>query len=71
MSELLIAEFRWLLAEELVESYDMTQEEATYAIQNSYVKDLLEELPDFALHYSIKDTAKDVWREYKGIPIEI
>lgn len=71
MSDIIIAEFRWLLKEELISQYNMNENEATCAIQNSYVDDLLKEQPDFAMHYSIEDTAEDVWKEYVGIPIEI
>ncbi len=71
MSDIIIAEFRWLIKEELINQYNMNENEAAYAIQNSYIEDLLNKQPDFALHYSIEDTAEDIWKEYNGLPIEI
>ncbi|MBU5332120.1 hypothetical protein KQI61_07905 [Anaerocolumna aminovalerica] len=71
MNDIIIAEFRWMLKQELIYSYGLNDQEAYSAIKNSYVEDMLVENPDFILHYSLKDTANDVYKEFMKIPIEI
>lgn len=71
MSKLSIEKFKFLLMEELVSEYNMTELQAQLIISKSTINKMLQESPDFVMHYSIEDNAKEIYNEYMGIPIEM
>ena len=71
MSELVIAEFKFLLIEELVCTYNMHVDEAKHAVQKSVVNKMLQKAPEYIMHQALEDSAQEVWNEYNGIEIEV
>ena len=71
MSKLSIEKFKFLLMEELVSEYNMTELQAQLMISKSTINKMLQESPDFVMHYSIEDNAKEIYNEYMGIPIKM
>lgn len=71
MSKVNIEQYKLLLMEELVIEYKMTELEAQKAIAKSTLNKMLKKSPEFIMHYSIEDSAKDIYDEYIGIPLEM
>jgi hypothetical protein len=71
MSNCDIEKFKFYLMEELVVTYNMTELEAQRAIVKSTVNKMLKQSPEFIMHYSIEDNAKEIYDEYNGIPMEM
>ena len=71
MNKLDIEKFKLLLMEELVMEYSMTELEAQRIISKSTVNKILKKSPEFVMHYSIEDNAKEIYDEYIGIPLEM
>ena len=71
MSNIDVERFKLLLVEELVMQYDMTELEAQRAIAKSTINKMLKKSPNFILHYSVEDNAKEIYDEYLGIPLEM
>ncbi len=71
MSDYDIEKFKFYLMEELVAEYNITELEAQRIIAKSTVNKMLKQAPEFIMHYSIEDNAKEIYDEYIGIPIEM
>jgi hypothetical protein len=71
MSKCAIEEFKFHLVEELVCAYNMDEYEASLAVQNSVTNKMLSVNPEFVMHYSIQDTAEEIWKEHQGLLIEV
>ena len=71
MNNLDIEKFKFLLMEELVMEYHMTELEAQLIIAKSTISKMLKKSPEFIMHYSIEDTAKEIYDEYMGVPLEM
>ncbi len=71
MSKLDVEKFKLLLMEELVIDYNMTELEAQRIIAKSTINKMLKKSPEFIMHYSIEDNAKEIYDEYMGIPLEM
>ena len=71
MSKLDVEKFKLLLMEELVIEYNMTELEAQRIIAKSTINKMLKKSPEFIMHYSIEDNAKEIYDEYMGIPLEM
>lgn len=71
MNRLNIEKFKLMLMEELVLEYNMTELEAQKVIAKSTVNKMLKKSPEFIMHYSIEDNAKEIYNEYLGIPLEM
>ena len=71
MSKLDVEKFKLLLMEELVMEYNMTELEAQRIIAKSTINKMLKKSPEFIMHYSIEDNAKEIYDEYIGIPLEM
>ncbi|MDY2608458.1 MAG: hypothetical protein SOV90_11165 [Lachnospiraceae bacterium] len=71
MSKLDVEKFKLLLMEELVMEYNMTELEAQRIIAKSTINKMLKKSPEFIMHYSIEDNAKEIYDEYMGIPLEM
>lgn len=71
MSKTDIEKFKFLLMEELVTEYNITELEAQLMIARSTINKMLNKSPDFIMHYSIEDSAKEIYDEYIGIPLEM
>lgn len=71
MSKLDVEKFKLLLMEELVVEYNMTELEAQRIIAKSTINKMLKKSPEFIMHYSIEDNAKEIYDEYMGIPLEM
>lgn len=71
MNNVDVERFKWLLMEELVVEYNMSELEAQSAIAKSTINKMIKKSPDFILHYSVEDNAKEIYEEYKGIPLEM
>lgn len=71
MSKLDVEKFKLLLMEEFVMEYNMTELEAQRIIAKSTINKMLKKSPEFIMHYSIEDNAKEIYDEYMGIPLEM
>jgi hypothetical protein len=71
MSKLDVEKFKLLLMEELVMEYNMTELEAQRIIAKSTINKMLKKSPEFIMHYSIEDNAKEIYDEYMGMPLEM
>lgn len=71
MSELDIEKYKLLLLEELVVEYSMTELEAQRAIVKSTINKMLKKSPRYIMHFSIEESAKEIYDEYIGIPLEM
>lgn len=71
MNKIDVEKFKLLLMEELVVEYHMTELEAQCAIAKSTVNKMIKKSPNFILHYSVEDNAKEIYNEYMGIPLEM
>lgn len=71
MNNIDVERFKLLLMEELVVEYNMTELEAQRAIAKSTINKMIKKSPNFILHYSIEDNAKEIYDEYVGIPLEM
>lgn len=71
MSSLDIEHFKLLLMEELVMEYNVTELQAQVMIAKSTINKMLKKSPEFIMHYSIEDNAKEIYYESVGIPIEM
>ena len=71
MSKLDVEKFKLLLMEELVMEYNMTELEAQRIIAKSTINKMLKKSPEFIMHYSIEDNAKEIYDEYMGIQLEM
>lgn len=71
MSKLDVEKFKLLLMEELVMEYNMTELEAQRIIAQSTINKMLKKSPEFIMHYSIEDNAKEIYDEYMGTPLEM
>jgi hypothetical protein len=71
MSNYDIEKFKFYLMEELVVKYNMTELEAQKMIVKSTVYKMLKQAPEFIMHYSIEDNAKEIYDEYAGVPLEM
>ena len=71
MNRITIEKFKLFVMKELVSEYGMTELEAQFAIAKSTINKMLKTSPDFIMHYSIEDNAKEIFQEYRGIPIEM
>lgn len=71
MSKLDVEKFKLLLMEELVMEYNMTELEAQRIIAKSTINKMLKKSPEFIMHYSIEDNAKEIYDKYMGIPLEM
>lgn len=71
MNELDIFTFKRYVVNELTCSYDMSELEAEKAFRQSTNYKMLKKTPDFVMHYSIGDNAKEIYDEYMGIPWEM
>lgn len=71
MTKTAIVEFKFLLVEELVCSYDMNEHDARHAVQNSVINKMLGISPDYVMRQALEYSAEEVWKEYKGVPIEV
>ena len=71
MSKLDVEKFKLLLMEELVMNYNMIALEAQRIIAKSTINKMLKKSPEFIMHYSIEDNAKEIYDEYMGIPLEM
>ena len=67
MSKYNIKDFTLYLIEELKSEYNMSSNEALSAIKNSATSKMLSKHPEFIMHYSIEDTANEIWREHNGL----
>ena len=45
--------------------------EAQRIIAKSTINKMLKKSPEFIMHYSIEDNAKEIYDEYMGIPLEM
>lgn len=66
-----ILKYQTALIEELVLSYNMNEELARRVVKNSTIWKMLKKSPDFVMHYSIEDSAEEIYNEYCGIPLEM
>ena len=71
MNNLSIVKYKFYLMEQLVEDHNVSQLEAQHIIAKSTINKMLKTSPDFIMHYSIEDTAEEIWNEYVGIPMEM
>lgn len=71
MDRLEIEKFKFMLMEELVVSYNLSELKAQYAISKSTIAKMLKISPEFIMHYSIEDSAEEIYNEYMGIPMEM
>lgn len=71
MSELAIAEFKFLLIKELVCTYNMQEDEAKHAVQQSVINKMLQKAPEYIMHQALEYSVEEVWKEYNGIEIEV
>ena len=71
MNNFNIEKFKLFLMEELVSEYNITELEAQRMIAKSTVNKMLKTSPEFIMHYSIEDNAKEVYNEFMGIPLEM
>ena len=58
------------MKELLVEEYNLTEENAKEAVEQSSVKKMLydEEEARWQMHQSFEATAEDIYREFRGLP---
>ena len=71
MNRLDVEKFKLVLMEELVLEYNMTELEAQKVIAKSTINKMLKKSPEFIMHYSIEDNAKEIYEEYLGMPLEM
>lgn len=71
MNKIDIEEYKFLLMEELVIEYGMSELEAQRVIAKSAVNKMLKRSPDFVMHYSIEDNASEIYNEFVGMPFEM
>ena len=71
MNNLSIEKYKFYLMEQLVEDHNVSQLEAQHIIAKSTINKMLKTSPDFIMHYSIEDTAEEIWNEYVVIPMEM
>lgn len=71
MSELDIFTFKKYVINELVCSFNMSEFDAEKAFRQSTNCAMLKKSPEFIMHYSIEDNAKEIYDEYMGIPWEM
>lgn len=71
MNNLSIEKYKFYLMEQLVEDYNISQLEAQHIIAKSTINKMLKTSPNFIMHYSIEDTAEEIWNEHIGIPMEM
>lgn len=71
MNRLDIEKFQFMLVEELVMDYNISELEAQRIIAKSTVNKMLKTSPEFIMHYSIEDNAEEIWNEHIGIPLEM
>lgn len=71
MNRLDIEKFQFMLVEELVMDYNISELEAQRIITKSTVNKMLKTSPEFIMHYSIEDNAEEIWNEHIGIPLEM
>lgn len=71
MNRLDIEKFKLLIMEELVIEYNLSELEAQKIIAKSTINKMLKKSPDFVMHYSIEDNAKEIYDEYMGVPLEM
>ena len=65
MSELVISEFKFLLIEELVCTYNMHEDEAKHAVQKSVVNKMLQKAPEYIMHQALED--EDIYEFVKDM----
>lgn len=63
MNNLSIEKYKFYLMEQLVEDHNVSQLEAQHIIAKSTINKMLKTSPDFIMHYSIEDTAEEIWNE--------
>lgn len=71
MSNVDIERYKLLLMEELVVEYHMAELDAQLVIAKSTVNKMIKKSPNFILHYSVEDNAREIYNEYMGIPVEM
>ena len=71
MNRLDIEKFQFMLVEELVMDYNISELEAQRIIAKSTVNKMLKTSPEFIMHYSNEDNAEEIWNEHIGIPLEM
>lgn len=59
-----IEEFKMLLVFELVKKYNISKYKAESIVRTSTVSILLEEFPQFIMHYNVEYTVEEIWSEY-------
>jgi len=59
------------LRDRVVTNFGVSAEIATKAVETSVINKLIVAAPDFVTHYSLNNWADDVWKEYRGIPVEV
>lgn len=71
MNNLSVEKYKFYLMEQLVKYHNVSQLEAQHIIAKSTINKMLKTSPNFIMHYSIEDTAEEIWNEYVGIPMEM
>lgn len=71
MNNLSIEKYKFYLIEQIVEDHNISQLQAQHIITKSTINKILKTSPDFIMHYSIEDTAEEIWNEYIGVPMEM
>lgn len=63
--------YKFLLIEELACAFNLSETDAKVIVENSTINKMLQKSPDFIMHYSIEETAQEIYDEYNGVPLEM
>lgn len=66
-----IDRYRMFLVKELTLSYNFSEQATKEIVEKSVINKMLSKSPEFIMHYSIKDNAKEIYDEYCGVPLEV
>jgi hypothetical protein len=67
MDEKLRKQYCELLSEKIVSMFNVTKECADYAVENSAIQKLLDEIPDYVDHVPLEAWAYEVYNELYSI----
>ena len=71
MDENIRKQYCELLSKKIVSMFSVTKECADYAVKNSAIQKLLDEIPDYVDHVPLEEWACQVYNELYSIPLKI